>query len=274
MSTAAKLSLPALVFVAACFPVAPAPPSGPAAPAPTAPAAYPAARAIPVPAAIQAVIDAADRTEADRALDKGRHPGEMLAFIGLKPGMKVAELVAGGGYTTELLARTVGPTGKVWGENTRFVLDRFAEKPWSARLATPPMKGVIRVDRELEDPLPPDATGLDAIVMVLFYHDTYWLKVDRAAMNRAAFKALKSGGVYCVIDHSGRPGTGATEVQSLHRIEEKTVREEIEAAGFQLDAWGDFLRNPSDPRDWNDAPGAAGPRRGTSDRFALRFVKP
>lgn len=234
----------------------------------------PALKPIPVPPAIQAIVDAADRSEADRALDKGRHPGEVLAFFGIRPGMKVAELGAGGGYTTELLARAVGPTGKVWGQNSKFLLDRFAEKPWSARLKVPAMKGVVRVDREFDDPLPPEAKGLDAVIMVLFYHDTFWLKTDREAMNRAILAALKPGGVYGIIDHSGRAASGVAEVQSLHRIEEKVVREEIERAGFRLDATGDFMRNPADPRDWNDAPGAAGERRGTSDRFALRFVKP
>jgi predicted methyltransferase len=268
-----RLAALALALTACgALPDAPPPPPGPA---PFTPAsAYPPARPVPVPPALQAVIDAPDRSDADRALDKGRHPGEMLAFFGIRPGMKVAELAAGGGYTTELLARAVGPSGKVWGQNSRFILERFADKPWRARLAQPANKAVIRVDRELDDPLPPEAAGLDAVVMVLFYHDTFWLKVDRAAMNRAVFRALKPGGVYGILDHTGRPGTGSTEVSSLHRIEERVVRDEIEAAGFRLAEVGDFLRNPTDPRDWNDAPGAAGERRGTSDRFVMRFVKP
>ena len=84
----------------------------------------------------------------------------------------------------------------------------------SARLALPVMKNVTRVDREFDDPLPPEATGLDAVIVVLFYHDTYWLKTDRAAMNRAVLKALKPGGVYGIIDHSGRP---ATPINQLHK---------------------------------------------------------
>ena len=98
--------------------------------------------------------------------------------------------------------------------------------------------------------------------------------VDRARMNRRVFEALRPGGVYVVIDHAGRPGTGATETQSLHRIEESVVIREVQAAGFRLDATSDVLRNPADPRDWNDSPRVAGERRGTSDRFVLRFVKP
>ena len=188
--------------------------------------------------------------------------------------MKVAELGAGGGYTTELLARVVGPSGKVYGQNSRFLLERFAEAPWSARLAKPVMQNVVRVDREFAEPLPAEAKDLDAVLMVLFYHDTVWLEVDRAKMNKAIFDSLRSGGVYGIVDHSGRDRTGASETKTLHRIEERIVRQEVEAAGFRLAAEGSVLRNPSDARDWNDSPTAAADRRGTSDRFVLKFVKP
>jgi predicted methyltransferase len=230
-----------------------------------------AAQAPPDP---KAVVAAEDRSDADRALDAGRHPAEMLAFFGIRPGMRVAEIGAGGGYTTELLARAVGPTGRVYGQNSKFVLERFAEKPWSERLAKPVNAVVVRVDREFDDPLPPEAKDLDAVLSVLIYHDTVWWETDRARMNAAIFKALRSGGVFGVIDHSARAGAGISEVKTLHRIEESAVVKEIEQAGFELEASADFLRNPSDARDWNDAPTAAGDRRGTSDRFVLKFRKP
>jgi predicted methyltransferase len=214
-----------------------------------------------------------DRTDDDKKLDASRHPAELIAFLGVTPGAKVAELAVSDGYTTELLAREVGPKGKVWAQNPRFVNERFAEGPWSARLKRPAMHNVVRVDRELEDPFPPDAAELDAVLMYLFYHDTFWMKTDRARMNAAVHGALKKGGVYVVIDHSARAGKGSTEVDSLHRIEERMVREEIEKAGFAYVGDADFLRNPSDTRDWNASPRAAGERRGTSDRFALKFQK-
>lgn len=245
-------------------------PSAAAAPAPE----HAEAVAVAVPDAIRAIVDAADRSEADRALDAGRHPGETLAFFGVRPGMKVAELEAGGGYTSELLARAVGPTGVVYAENSKVILERFAEKPWSERLAKPVMKNVVRVDRELDDPLPAEAHDLDAVFLVLFYHDSVWMNVDRAKMNKAVFDALAPGGTYAIIDHSARAGSGATEAQTLHRIEQKLVVEEVERAGFQLAGEADFLRNPSDTRDWSASPKTAGERRGTSDRFVLRFVKP
>ena len=219
-------------------------------------------------------VAAPDRSPADRALDAGRHPEELLVFARVAPGMRVAELGAGGGYTTELLARDVGPTGVVYGQNSRFILERFAEQPWSQRLQKPVMANVRRVDREFADPFPADVHDLDLVVIVLLYHDTVWMGVDRGQMNRAVYRALRPGGLYVVVDHSGTPGSGTTQTQTLHRIDETVVRDEVSAAGFRLVATGDFLRNPDDPRDWNDSPRAAGDRRGTSDRFVLAFVKP
>lgn len=224
--------------------------------------------------AIAAAVAAPDRSAEDRALDAGRKSDETLAFFGIAPGQRVAELGAGGGYTTELLARVVGPTGTVYGQNSKLILERFAAKPWSDRLARPVMKNVVRVDREFDDPFPADATDLDAVVSILFYHDTVWMKTDRDAMNRAVFEALRSGGVYGIVDHGARPGSGVNDVQTLHRIEESFVVAEVEKAGFRLEARGDFLANARDARDWNASPRAAAERRGTSHRFVLRFVRP
>jgi predicted methyltransferase len=227
-----------------------------------------------IPAAVRAAVDAPDRSAEDRALDDGRQPARMLAFFGIRPGSRVAELGAGGGYTTELVARVVGPTGRVYGQNSPFILERFAQKPWTDRLAKPVMKNVVRLDRPFDDPFPPDLRNLDAVLIVLLYHDTVWMKADRAKMNRAVFAALAPGGVYGVVDHSAKPGSGLADVESLHRIDEATLRSEIEAAGFSLAATADFLRHAEDARDWSPSPRVAGERRGTSDRFVLKFVKP
>lgn len=227
-------------------------------------------------AAVAAGFDPAapDRTEADRALDAGRHPQEMLTFFRVAPGQRVADLFAGGGYTTELLARAVGPTGTVYSQNNAWVIERFARAPWAERLARPVNARVVRVEREFDAPLPPEAHDLDAVIFVLAYHDTVWQHTDRAAMNRAIFQSLRSGGVYGVIDHHAVEGHGLADVETLHRIERSTLVAEVTAAGFRLDAEADFMRNPADTRDWNDSPRVAADRRGTSDRFVLRFVKP
>lgn len=230
-----------------------------------------------VPAELRAVVEAPDRSPEDRALDPGRKPAELLELAGIRPGMKVAELAAGGGYTAELLARAVGPNGVVYAQNNTWIMDKFAKKPLEERLAKPVNKNVVKVVREFDDPLPPEAKDLDVVFDVLFYHDLFWMndgKVDRAKMNGALLRALKPGGLYIVVDHSGRAGTGSTEVTKLHRIEEKIVRDEIVAAGFKLAGTSDFLRNAADARDWNASPMQAAERRGTSDRFALKFTKP
>jgi predicted methyltransferase len=221
-----------------------------------------------------AVVAQVDRSEADRALDAGRKPTELLAFAGIALGMRVAELGAGGGYTSELLARAVGPTGKVFGHNSAFLLQRFAEAPWSERLAKPIMANVVRVDGDFDDPLPPDAVDLDVVVLNLFYHDTIWQGVDRAGMNRAILAALAPGGVFIIADHSAAAGAGTGVAATLHRIEERVVIDEVTQAGFVLERSADFLRNPADTRDWNASPRAAGERRGQSDRFVLAFRKP
>lgn len=244
------------------------PPSPSAAPAPS-----PAASASALRGPAQAVVAAADRSDTDRQLDGGRKPEELLTFLGVAPGMKVADLAAGGGYTTELLARVVGDAGTVYGQNTKFILG-FAEQPWSERLTKPVMKRVVRIDSEFDEPLPANVKDLDLVTLVLFYHDTVWLETDRPRMNRNIFGALKPGGVFAIVDHSSKPGEGVSVVKSLHRIEESVVKAEVQQAGFVLDGEADFLREPSDTRDWSASPKTAGERRGHSDRFVLRFKKP
>ncbi len=243
-------------------------------PAPPAVLARPSVTAFPASAEASAVASAKDRSEDDKLLDAGRKPAELLSFFGVGKGMRVAELGAGGGYSAELFARAVGPTGKVFGQNNKLMLERFAEKPWSERLKKPVMKNVVRVDREFDDPLPPDATGLDGVFLIMFYHDTVWLKTDRAKMNASIFAALRPGGVYGIIDHTGRAGSGVSEAETLHRIEESVLRKEVESAGFVLERESHFLRHPDDPLDWSTSPRNAGDKRGTSDRFALLYKKP
>ena len=227
-----------------------------------------------VPEPIKAAIAAADRDDKDRALDAGRKPGEVLAFFKIAPGEKVGELFAGGGYTTELMARVVGDSGTIFAQNTKEILDKFARKPWTDRAAKPVMKHVVGVERPMDEPFPPEAKDLDAVITILNYHDTVNMKIDRAKMNKAVFDALKSGGVYGIVDSSAPDGSGVSATDTLHRIDEAVVKQEVLAAGFKLDAESDVLRNPADKRDWNSSPRAAGEKRGTSDRFTLRFVKP
>jgi predicted methyltransferase len=169
----------------------------------------------------------------------------------------------------------VGPSGKVFAQNPPAWVSSFLKDMLPVRLARPVNANVVvRVDREFGDPLPPEARDLDVVVMNAIYHDVAYMGVDRDAMNRAIFAALKPGGAFVVIDSSAKDGSGANDSKTLHRIDEKLVREEVQRAGFRVEREGSFLRNASDARDWSASPGAAAERRGTSDRFALRFVKP
>jgi predicted methyltransferase len=226
------------------------------------------------PDAIDTLLASSDRTDADRKLDATRHPAALLAFYGVGPGMTVADLGAGLGYTTELLARAVGPSGRVYSQNDPGLFRQFLTKRWEARVARTANRPVVTVVRTFDEPLPPEAKNLDLVVNYIFYHDTVWLGADRERMNKAIFAALKPHGVYVVVDASAAPGHGVSDTQTtqgLHRIDESVVRSEIEKAGFTLVATADFLRNPTDTRDWNSS---VGDRVGTEDRFVLKFARP
>ena len=185
---------------------------------------------------------------ADKGLDGGRHPGELLAFLGLAPGAQVLEIGAGTGYTTELLERAVGPKGKVYGQNSPGFL-KFRRQGVGGAPAPPGDEMQRRPRRPRVLPtrrFPPEAKNLDAVINVLTYHDTTWLGVDRDKMNKAVFDALKPGGQYVIVDHAAADGRGTEDAKTLHRIEKKTVVEEVERAGFKEAGEGDFLRNTSD----------------------------
>jgi len=229
--------------------------------------------AVVVSETIRAIVAAKDRTDEDKKLDAGRHPAELLAFLGAAPGQRMVEVGSYQGYTAELLGRAVAPNGKVYAQDPA-AFNKFTTKVWEGRKSNPAMKNIVHVERPFDAPVPPDVKDLDAVVCGLFYHDMVWLKIDRAKMNGSVFKALKPGGVYFIYDHSAREGTGANDAKTLHRIEEKVVRSEVESAGFKLAATASFLRHPEDKRDWDASDEAPPELRGTSDRFVLKFVKP
>jgi predicted methyltransferase len=251
------------------------------------------------------ILSSPDRTAADRTNDLRRKPEQMLSFIGIRRGIIALDVSAAGGYTTELLARSIGPTGKIYGQSrprdpnqapTNSSVPEGNSRPNLAPVATPagppaaprpspvaladrdarlheagiPAAPIIALSRPFEDPVPSDlAEQIDLVTLMFNYHDLGHLGVDRAAMNRALFRALKPGGLYVIADHAGRPGTGISESGTLHRIEESFLRQEVEAAGFRLVEEGKFLRNPNDPRDKN-TPDPPQPK----DEFVLKFVRP
>jgi predicted methyltransferase len=215
-----------------------------------------------------AIIAAPDRTEADLQTDKRRDPLKLLAFTGARPGLKVLDMGAGGGYSTELMARAVAPAGVVYGQNPADLGER-AKTRFESRLKTAAGKNIVSLARPFDDPVPADVHDLDLITFLFFYHDTTYMPVDRAEMNRKLHAALKAGGVLVVADHSARAGDGTSVGKTFHRIEESALRREIEAAGFKLVAEGDFWRHPEDPRDFSIQP----PSGRAVDEFVLKFQK-
>jgi predicted methyltransferase len=226
-----------------------------------------------------AIVAQPDRSDRDKKRDAQRKPAELLVFAGIAPGMHVADLGAGGGYTAELLARAVGPTGSVvaqdtphWGAPDDPGLVKFWQKN---RLADGKRPNLSHVARDWTDPLPPEAKNLDAVTFVAAYHDVIAEKDDAAKLDAAVFAALKPGGVFVVLDNSAKPGSGTTACEPLHRIDEQVVRDEVQRAGFKLAGTSDFMRRPDDTRDWNADPEGADPaHRFQQDVFALEFVKP
>ena len=216
----------------------------------------------------EAIVGSADRSDADRLTDQRRQPAKMLLFTGVKAGMKVLDMGAGAGYSTELVARAVGPGGSVYAQETAAVMERVKDK-FDIRAQQPAMKNVVHVIRNYDDPVPPEAGGLDLITFFFAYHDVTYMPVDRAEMNKKMFAALKPGGFLVIADHSARPGDGITVAKTLHRIEESTLRQEIEAAGFKLATEADFLRHPEDPRD-----AAVFRPQIPVDEFVLKYQKP
>jgi predicted methyltransferase len=217
----------------------------------------------------EAIVAAPDRADADRQVDLRRQPAKMLAFTGVKTGMKVLDMEASAGYSTELLARAVGPSGTVYAQDSAAVIERFVKDKFDIRAQKPAMKNVVHVVRDFDDPIPPDVSGLDMITFFFAYHDITYMQVDRATMNKKMFAALKPGGFLVIADHSAKPGDGISVAKTLHRIEESTLRQEIEAAGFKLVAEGDFLSHPEDPRD-----AAVFRPQVPTDEFVLKYQKP
>jgi predicted methyltransferase len=205
------------------------------------------------------------RPEADRVRDADRHPGELVAFAGVKAGDRVAELAPGGGYFTRILSGAVGPQGRVYamaGRPSQALQDLAAARPNVVVTIAPP--GTI-----------PAPEPVDVVWTTLNYHDFKNAKVGEgdaaAAINAAAFKALKPGGTYFIVDHEAGAGVGASVTSTLHRIDSGLVRREVEQAGFRLEAESPLLRHPADDHSLKVQETGI---RGKTDQFVLRFRKP
>lgn len=216
------------------------------------------------------------RPEADRARDAGRKPAEVLEFLGIAPGMTVLDMFSGGGYYTEILSHAIGEDGHVIAHSNEayleFVGDEFESRYLGGRLANAQILMAENNELDLE------SESLDAIMLVLSFHDLFYAAPDRGwpAFDVPAFLAelndgLRAGGVVGIIDHYAAEGAPSETGGTTHRIDAAIVVDAMTAAGFVLDGQSDILRNPDD--DYEKI--VFDPElRGKTDRFVMRFRKP
>ncbi len=225
---------------------------------------------------VRAVLADPARSAADRERDARDKPAEVLALARFKRGDTVADILSGGGYYVEILSGIVGPRGKVLlVNNTGY--EAFGKKGLAERLADNRLPNVNHVVG------PSDALGmgenvLDGAVIVMSYHDLYWVdekegwpQVDAGRFLDQVVRALRPGGVLLVVDHSARPGTGSADAQTLHRIDEQFAIADFRQHGLQWEAAIPVLRNPEDDRSKSVFDPAI---RGRTDRFVHLYRKP
>ena len=203
------------------------------------------------------------------ALDPAWKVPEVIAFIGLKPGDKVADIVAG--RLTASLAKAVGPSGKVYAVETAEVVKRHPEILSMMNALATQSPNVVVSDDPVASALP---SGLDAVFIRQNYHDLYdkfMGPADVPAFNKMVFAALKPGGIYVVLDHVAAAGSGIGATETLHRIDPARVKADMLAAGFKLDAESSILADKSDDHTKNVFDPSV---RGHTDQFLYRFKKP
>src|SRR5471030_1781984 len=211
----------------------------------------------------QAVLANPARTDADRKDDAKRKPDQFLAFAEVRPGMKVLDLAASGGSTSELLALAVGESGSVWAQGSKV------SASMTKRLSEHPQANLHPVVASYDDPVPAGTPPLDLVTLVLNYHDIVNTPTNRDAMNKHVYDALKPGGYFVVIDNAAKPGNGLKDTETLHRIDEATLIAEVTKDGFVVDAKSDYLHVADDPHELPFFKMDGRP----DDKFAVRFVK-
>lgn len=239
-------------------------------PAEAKPAHAPAADAV-----YAAALASPDRLAKDREIDARRKPDQLFKFLAIKPGMAVLDVFSGGGYNSEYASHLVGPKGRVTAWNpTAF--ESYVKDDVAARYTPGRLANVTQVWQPMAEFSVP-AASFDAAIMVQNYHDVYWVdpkiwpKVDGPRMLATIKAALKPGGVFGVVDHSAKAGSGTSAAQELHRIEKAAVIADLEAAGFVYEGESPVLTNPADDLSKSVFDGSI---RGRTDQFMLRFRKP
>jgi predicted methyltransferase len=232
------------------------------------------ASAATIPGNIAAAVADGSRPDADKQRDPDRKPAEVLAFVGVKSGAKIAELLPGGGYFTRMLSKAVGSSGHVYALVPARLADAPADVDFAARvkvIAADPnyanVSVVVEPFSQLSVPTP-----VDLMWTSQNYHDLHnFPGLDVGVFNRMVFDDLKPGGIYLILDHTAEAGSGGRDTKTLHRIDPETVKQEVLAAGFIFVGSSDLLRQPGDSRSQKVFDPAI---RGKTDQFILKFRKP
>jgi len=241
-------------------------------------AADSASNTVGIPPYISAAVADRDRPTTDRVRDPNQRPADVLAFVGVKPGDRVADFWPAPPYSTRLLSRVVGPRGHVYA----ILPEKFVRDVPSAEAAVRNSLAKYPNTTLLTQPFDRFAVPepLDLVYLGKIYHDFPNLAemgpIDIAELNRAVFRALKPGGAYVIVDHAATPGSGYLDTEPnmakrLHRIDPLTVKRQVEAAGFVLAAESRLLANPNDPHTKSVFDPSI---RERTDRFILKFQKP
>jgi predicted methyltransferase len=225
--------------------------------------------------AYDAAVAHAGRSAADLKRDSLDHPADILRLSGIKPGMRVADVLAGDGYYSELASYVVGPKGKVFMINNA-AFDHWSDGPLQARLESHRLGNVEHETLDLNH-MNLEPGSLDAVFLIKVYHDLYWVdsegvwpKIDTSGVLDQLARALKPGGVLLLVDHSAKAGSGNTVASTLHRIEESHAIKDFESHGLKVAGKSDLLRRPDDAR---DRVSYKEPMLGKTDRFVLVFRK-
>ena len=216
-----------------------------------------------------------DRPAEDVALDAARKPAKLMEFAGVKAGDRVADFMSGNGYFTRIFSRIVGPSGEVYAFIPAQQLANCSPQETAGTKALerdtryPNVRVLIDAADRFATPEP-----LDLVWMSLGYHDlhdSFMKPLDIAALNAAIFSALKPGGTYLVVDHVAASGSGLRDTETLHRIDPESIKAEISAAGFVLEAESPALRNPEDGHSLRVFDPSI---RHRTDQVVLKFRKP
>jgi len=235
-----------------------------------------AALAAELPGYISAALSDSARPASDTSRDANRHPGELLEFAGIRPGMTVVDLSPGGGYFTRIFAKAVGPKGHVYayisnaGDARMKAQGKDPDNQFADIKAAYPNVGVLHGPFSgFVTPEPVDVVWTSDNLHD--FHNGPTAAADLEAMTKGIFASLKHGGIYMVVDHRAAKGAGPDATSKLHRMDEDIAKKETEAAGFKLVGESKILTNPSDD---NTKRVFEQGEHDHTDQFVLKFRKP